>query len=580
MNQQQRCRITSREFLFTCVALGARMVIAVIVFAMVSLVNVSAGSSTLGGRVMGSNGRPLGYAAIELFRYGSVNPDTIITAATTGAFSLEIPKNGLYRIRISGLQHEPVLFPFVCDVSRREEIQVTLAPTQLPRRIDSVCAIGSFNGYSITAGRRMEMKNGAYRCTVKELDRGDTWQVLVYGDSSWLHPVRVCGISADGYSVSEGRISARIEPRGAETELVFDAGSVPTRSGKVMVTAGNSKLQSFITTAIEIAEQQERYTREMEASLSAHTRTGGTNADFNVRAFSDRMGISAYEQRLKEQIRMADDTLTERLLYIAYLTLPEGNKDNGLMERALRVIPAWSTMWAINPQAMYAALNARQRESKEQYINDVLATNTAENVVVPIAYAECIQAQVAGITNRQRELYKFLTKQYPQHPLTVAAKLYLNPDRKIQTGKAMPKFSMIMSGSASEISSSTFKGTRTLIDIRTDHCGVCDDGFAKLAKEIKSLDGKPIRVVSLSIGDNAVTAKEERTKSVTIQYARAIRESAHEDKKEEKAQDLKEFFEYVGYPWRILLSEDLEILAVGNDLDNDHWRATLQRLSP
>ena len=94
------------------------------------------------------------------------------------------------------------------------------------------------------------------------------------------------------------------------------------------------------------------------------------------------------------------------------------------------------------------------------------------------------------------------------------------------------------------------------------------------------MDGKPIRVVSLSIGDNAVTAKEERTKSVTIQYARATTESAFEDKKEEKAQDLKEFFEYVGYPWRILLNEDLEILAVGNDLDNDHWRATLQRLSP
>jgi hypothetical protein len=580
MNHQQSIRRTSRDFFITCVALRARMasatalwtaVIAIIVVVSPSLM---ADGSVLSGRISGSNGAPVPYAFVEVFRYGSPGADTVIAAAATGSFAVEIPKNGVYRIRIGGLHHEPVSFPFICDVPRREEIRVTLAPTQLPRRIDSVCAMGSFNGYSVAGARRMEVKNGVYRTKIAGAERGATWQVLVYGDSSWMRPVRVCSMSADGYGVQEGRAAARIEPRGTQTELVFDASSVPQRTGSVSLTAGNAALQSFITTAIEVLERQERYTREMEAALVANTRNGGTNASFDISSFRNRMGVNVHEQRLKEQIRTVGDTLTERLLYLAYLglseSLPEGIKDKALMERALRVIPAWSSIWAIDPQAMYAALNARQRDSKEQYINDVLATNTAENVVVPIAYAECIQAQVAGITSRQRELYKLLTKQYPLHPLSVAAKLYLNPDRAIQTGKTFPKMSLMMQGSAQAVSSETLKGMITLIDIRTDHCGICDDGFKKLVAGVKAMATKPIRVISLWAGNELPGIKEERGKVVLVQSAGVIPE---EDR------DAKTLLEYVGYPWRILLNEKMEIEVVGNDLDNEHWQATLRRFA-
>ena len=566
----------SSVFSSACSALRARMTTltngALVLVALVCSAHMQAAdASVLSGRIMGSNGSPMAYAAVELFRYGSVNPDTVITATATGAFALEVTKLGVYKVRFVGLHHEPVSFPFICDLVRREEIQVTLAPTLLPRRIDSVCAVGTFNGYSVASARRMDMKSGAYRVKISGADRGATWQVLVYGDSATLRPVRLCSSTADGYAVVEGRVAARLEPRGPQTELVFDPASVPQRSGVATVTAGNAKLQSFLVAALDVTERQDRYNREMDAALVAHKRMGGDNANFDVSAFQSRMGISAYEQRLKEQIRGADDTLTERLLYLAYLALPEGDKDKGLMERALRVIPAWSTMWAIDPQAMYNALNARQRDSKEQYINDVLATNTAENVVAPIAYAECIQAQVAGNTSRQRELYKLLVKRFPDHPLAVSAKLYLNPDRMIQPGKTLPTFAMMMNGATTAVSSTTLKGMRTLIDIRTDHCGVCESGFAALVSGIKASETKPIRIISLNIGNEPAAVKEERGKVVLVQSARVV---------PEEGQDTKALLEYVGYPWRILLNEKMEIEAVGNDLDNEHWNVTLQRTAP
>ncbi|MFM8178168.1 MAG: carboxypeptidase-like regulatory domain-containing protein, partial [Candidatus Kapaibacterium sp.] len=558
-----------------CSALRARIALVftafVVTTAMFSAAVRADGVSALSGRIMGSNGSPLAFAAVELFRYGSVNADTMVTAAATGGFSLDIPKHGVYKVRISGLHHEPVTFPYVCDVTRREEIRVTLAPTQLPRRIDSVCAVGSFNGYSVAAARRMESKNGAYRVKIGAMDHGASWQVLVYGDSATLRPVRVCSITADGYTVVEGRAASRIESRSTTTELVFDPSSVPQRNAPASVTAGNAKLESFIATAMDVMERQDRYNREMDAALVEHRRAGGDNANFDVAAFRNRMGIGSMEQRLKERIRLADDTLTERLLYLAYLALPEGDKDKVLMERALRVIPAWSSMWAIDPQAMYTALNARQRDSKEQYINDVLATNSEENVVVPIAYAECIQAQVAGVTSRQWELYKLLVKDHPKHPLSIAAKLYLNPDRMIQPGKTLPAFSMMPSGASTAVSSTTLKGMRTLIDIRTDHCGVCESGFAALVSGIKESETRPIRVLALSIGNEPATTKEERGKTVLVQSARVV---------PEEGQDAKVLLEYVGYPWRILLNEKLEVEAVGNDLDNEHWRVTLQRSAP
>jgi hypothetical protein len=36
--------------------------------------------------------------------------------------------------------------------------------------------------------------------------------------------------------------------------------------------------------------------------------------------------------------------------------------------------------------------------------------------------------------------------------------------------------------------------------------------------------------------------------------------------------------EFVGYPWRVLLNEDMEIVAMGSDLDDVHVAATLSAL--
>ena len=39
-----------------------------------------------------------------------------------------------------------------------------------------------------------------------------------------------------------------------------------------------------------------------------------------------------------------------------------------------------------------------------------------------------------------------------------------------------------------------------------------------------------------------------------------------------------EYLEYVGYPWRVLLNEEMEIVAMGSDLDDAHFTATLRSL--
>ena len=574
-------------------AVGA-MILATLLI--VSPQRMSAEESVISGHITGADGRPPIKASLEVFRYGTITPDTVIDAGTTGGFSIALPKRGVYKIRVSALHHESLSFPLLCNRFMREEIDVQLAPLRIPRRIDSVCAIGTFNGYSLSAPLRMEYKDGAYRAKLREVPPSTSWQVLIFGDSARPTGIRTSTVSKTGYTVVEGICAVRLDREGA-AELRFDPSEIPQRNGQAAISSGNTSLQGFLRTAVELTDWRDRYQSAMEIALTKHRRSGGDNANFDVAAFRQRMGASSMEENIRERMRTAEDTLSEQLLYLSYLGLPGDTKDNALMERALRVIPPSSMMWSIDPSSMYVALNARKKDTKDQYINDVLTTNPSESVIVPIAYAECLQAQAEAQTSRQRELYTLLVKKYPHHPLTVSAKLYLNPDRKVKVGRTFPSITMMPCGATVPMSSALFKGMYTLIDMRTDRCGVCDNGFKSLLAQVKTLSGKPLRVISMNLGSDAAIIKEERSKNILVQSARLLLDApkdssaqssndstadtsnnADEQTTTTDTQRAVEFMEFVGYPWRVLLNEDMEIVAMGSDLDDVHVAATLSAL--
>ena len=150
----------------------------------------------------------------------------------------------------------------------------SLAPLRIPRRIDSVCAIGTFNGYSLSAPLRMEYKDGAYRAKLREVPPSTSWQVLIFGDSARPTGIRTSTVSKTGYTVVEGSCAVRLDREGA-AELRFDPSEIPQRNGQAAISSGNTSLQGFLRTAVELTDWRDRYQSAMEIALSKHRRKIG-----------------------------------------------------------------------------------------------------------------------------------------------------------------------------------------------------------------------------------------------------------------------------------------------------------------
>ncbi len=529
---------------------------------------ILAQSSTLSGRVMGHDAKPLAHAQIGVYRFGSDKADTSFDVAASGSYSISFRRPGTYRVQFNGINHEQYVVPFINDRDQREELDVQLANSPLPARIDSVLAIGAFNNFSRTQGtKRMSLKDGAWVVAAPFPSTRFEWQAVVCGDGNGAGQATVaCANKAEEFRIRGGHFTA-LQNVAASPELRFETSVLSPGMTKARITSSNKRYVLFCETFNEMQSYKSSFDETMNVDLGRHRANGGNQANFDMKNFRTKMKVSEQEASVRERMKSTEDSTTLRLLYLYYLSLQVENRDNSLAEKALTVISPSSDVWAIDPQLMYIALSQRSRDSKDSYVGEVITKNRNESVVVPIAYSELIQASVLGEKARQQDLYKTIVERFPNHQLTQAARFYLNPNAAIKAGNTIPAFSYSIAGKDKKLNQDALKGKYTLLDLRTDHCSGCDQAARTLVGLCHDNIKSAVNIIALSLGSQMPEIKEETKGKVTLVSAIFVKDGGS---------DGATTFEWVGYPWRILIGPDLKILACGNDLNDEHFVATLR----
>ena len=528
--------------------------------------------AVVSGHLRGSDGHPLSHAHLSVYKFGSTTPDTVVAVSEAGGYMLAVSQKGAYRLEYSGLNHEPLSIPLFADHVIKQQVDVQLAATTKPNRIDSVLLLGSFNNYNRQSGVKMDFRKGTYQADVPSSNTEEAWQVLIcYNGMSSEHGLIAC--APGNVELRHGHY-AQIQNTYRQKTVSFDPSVLRSTATKASVKADDKHFQHQAAVYEDLLLWKKSYDDSMDVAMTRWVSTGGDRAQFNLGDFRDRMRVSQREEDLRSKIKDEDDSVAERLLSIAYLSIPSEKRDQAMMEKALRIIGPASDMWAIDIQLLYVALNARQRETKDQYINDILATNRNENVAAPVAYSALIQASVLQDKQRQRELYAVLMDRFPKHPLAQAARYYLNPDRVIQVGHTIPSFNYTIGTKDKKHSEQSLKGNYTLIDLQTDHCPDCVAGIQNVLKitqgtKVNSKD-KTLHIMALSM-DKSAPQLPENAISAGVVSGVVQHDEAHPASKT---------FEYVGYPWRILIGPDLSILACGADLRDEHLATTLRMALP
>ncbi len=540
-----------------------------LLFALCFSVPAMAQPASLSGHVLGHDGKPLAQAQVNVYRYGSDRPDSTFDLPSNGAFAISLWRPGFYKIQFNGLNHEQYVVPFSARSAQHEDIELKLGSTAAPSHIDSVVAIGTFNNFSLTSGmRRMTAKDGAYVLNAPFPSTRFEWQAVVCGDG--LTPAQSpigCPTKAEEFRIRNGHFTA-LQNVVMNPELRFDPSVLSASKTSASLSCGDKSFQDFCSTFASMTTYKSNYDETMKIDMDRHVRNGGNQSNFDMGNFNLKMKVAEQREALQAKIKDTKDSANLRLEYINLLSLMAGDMNDGpTLEKALSVIGPESDLWAIDPQLMYKALNLRERTAKDAYIKQVIAKNQNENVVVPIAYSELIQASVLGEKDRQQDLYKTITERFPYHPLTRAAKFYLNPNAAIMAGKTIPSFSYQIAGKDKKYTQESLRGKYSLLDLRTDHCSSCDQSARNLVGICHANVKSAIEIIALSLASEMPDVKDETKGKVSIVAAQFVKDGAT---------DGPATFEYVGYPWRILIGPDLKILACGNDLNDEHFVNTLR----
>ena len=522
-------------------------------------------SAVLNGHLYGANGKPMKAAHISVYAFGNDSADRVVQVQSSGGFSIEIPKKGLYRLIFSGVDHQALSLPLYVQSALREELDINLASVQLPKSIDSVLLLSSFNNYSISSGIRMQLKKGDYTATMKASGSEQRYKIAVFGDKRDAQ--RACitnGTHGDSYEFSTDGSYITVSSA-KDKEVHMDLSALPQTSVTPRMSFKNPLLQKVANIYYEMTNFNRVYQDSMYFAAQRHQAKGGDKAGFDIQGFNASQRISEKADTLAERIRVEQDEEAKQMLNIFYLSIPAESRIGMIMERSLKVIPPSSPLWSIDMQLLYTALNARQRETKEQYVNDILSMNECANVVAAVAYNELVQANVSGDKSRAKEMYKILSEKYPSHKFSQAAKFYFKPDRKIQEGNTLFSFTLTTDKGRS-ITSETLKGKYTLIDVWGDNCGMCLNTMNTLDKTLSKFKQQSFQCMVVALGKVPAEFATTKTKSTWI--------AGGLDKERDKA--TIENFEYVGHPWRILVSPEGTILACSADLNDEHIAATLE----
>ncbi len=539
-----------------------------ILVALCTSLPIMAQQSSLSGKLLGHDAKPMAHAQIGVYRFGSDKPDTTFEVGANGSYAISFSRPGTYRVQFNGINHEQYILPFVNDRSQREEADIQLANSPLPSRIDSVVAMGAFNNFSRTVGtKRMMLKDGAYVAAAPFPSTRFEWQAVVFGDGAGAAQATVAiPTKAEEFRIRNGHLTALQNIMG-NSELRFETSVLSPGRTNARISSSNKRFQQFCETYSEMYLYKKNFDESLEQDLGRHRANGGNQATFDMKNFRTKMKVAEQQASVLERIKTTEDSTNLRLLYLYYLSLQSESLDGPMLEKALTVVSPESDIWALEPQLMYVAVNQRARQGKDAYVAQVISKNQNENVVVPIAYSELIQASVLGEKQRQADLYKTIVERFPHHQLTQAAKFYLNPDAVIRAGKQVPNFSYTIAGKDKKLSQDALKGKYTLLDLRTDHCTGCDQSARNLVSICNDNVKIAMTIMALSLGSSMPEVKEETKGKINLVAAQFVKEGSS---------DGSSTFEYVGYPWRILVGPDLKILACGNDLNDEHFAATLR----
>jgi thiol-disulfide isomerase/thioredoxin len=518
----------------------------------------AAGQSTISGRVVGADGRPMPKADVHLLYDGGRRPFASAEVAPDGSFTISTDRTGVLELQVTGVNHASYSVPLLIETPRAITLDVRLVPHATGTSFDDIRIIGDFNDFDFDSGKQLAKgKNGTYSITLKTPLKSFSYQILFPGAPGGTFSMN--GTQSDSYVYDGGGdYRSVVAAKNGSVTITFDPGKLQVADAPPSVTYRDSVTARVARAMNDIETHRFIHSRSMAKASRPQNDNGAE-------------GMTEVLDRAKKET----DPLVRNILLLEYLDLANqggGPADPEISRRVLGDVAPGSPLW-YDPTLLDAAIAASGEPGKyAEYRWRVVESRPDTSMRTAFLYGGLASASQAGDEALVNTYYDYLQAHYPKTSVGEIVRSEYDPNRSIKPGKSVPAFSVAsIDAPAKTYSNETMKGHYYMIDFWATWCGPCVGEMPNIHKAYDRFHGRNFEILSLSFDARPEDVARFRKGKWKMPWEHAFVEGSFRS-------DLAKRFEVVGIPKPVLVDGNGTIVAAGEQLRGEALEQTLERV--
>jgi thiol-disulfide isomerase/thioredoxin len=529
------------------------------------------------GTLVGSDGLPMPFAHVHLTHPMRSTRTVRVQVEPDGRFAIAIARPGAYRLVFTGLDHAATTVPLLITAPTTLALDVRLRRHRYVATLDSVRAIGDFNGFRRDSGRALQRQpDGRYRLDVEV--NADTLAYQLLGlDSSGSRTT--AGTRADRYSlVDQQGYRSVIRVRDHRATIAFDPAALVRDTTPAQVrfrdsTSGPGRYYALLRDGYAHSE------RWMDAARAARAQHDSLRFDWGP----------VVAQHLAA-LRRERDPLARQFLLLQLIGFAQmgGVLDTATGWRVARGIPPTSPWWAFpelgSPGSMMFAYRTALGRTTPLRAGTPRDTAVAELVLGyldrmiaehpdSLVKGEALTAAIGFSEGaRRNDYYLRFVRDFPNSPNADFINAQFAPNRVWRVGAAVPDFGFpSVDDSGVVYTPASLAGRTYLLDFWATWCGPCIADMPDLHAAHDSLASDGVEFLSVSLDATADTVRGFRRGEWRMPWLHAIAPGGWSNEQMRR-------LEILFVPRLVLVGSDGNVLAVDEALRGRSMVTTVRRV--